>query len=142
MRRKLLSRSQIGPPKLSQFAKIKPIQWCGSSGGGPDLARVLAELRSGDGPLSVRARPSSIKHDCDRRTTSTSGKCLVNAHAKSRLTLDSTDTPVAGGQRWNVGPAHGRRKTVLDDLPQPTDLMVEGGRQEGRARGSAQASGH
>jgi hypothetical protein len=29
-------------------------------------ARVLAGLRSGDGPLSVRARPSSLKRDCDR----------------------------------------------------------------------------
>ena len=48
-------------------------------------ARVLAGLRSGDGPLSVRARPSSLKHDCDRRTTSTGGEFLVNVHAKSRL---------------------------------------------------------
>ena len=50
-------------------------------------ARVLAGLRSGDGPLSVRVRPSSLKRDCGRRTTSTDGKCLVNVHAKSRLTL-------------------------------------------------------
>ena len=30
----------------------------------------MAGLRSGDGPLSVRARPSGLKRDCDRRTTS------------------------------------------------------------------------
>ena len=45
----------------------------------------MAGLRSGDGPLSVRARPSGLKHDCDRRTTSAGGKCLVNVHAKSCL---------------------------------------------------------
>jgi len=48
---------------------------------------VLAGLRSEDGPLSVRVRPSSLKRDCDRRTTNTGGKCSANAHAKSRLTL-------------------------------------------------------
>ena len=55
-------------------------------------ARVLAGLRSGDGPLSVRVRPSSLKRDCDRRTTSTGEKCLVNVHAKSRLTLEPLRT--------------------------------------------------
>ena len=58
-----------------------------------DGASVLAGLRSGDGPLSIRVRPSSLKHDCDRRTTSTGERCLVNVHAKSRLTLEPTDTP-------------------------------------------------
>ena len=48
--------------------------------------------RSGDGPLSVRVRPSSLKHDRDRRTTSTGGKCLVNVHAKSRLILEPLRT--------------------------------------------------
>ena len=42
----------------------------------------MAGLRSGDGALSVRARPSSLKRNRDRRTTSTGGKCLVNVHAK------------------------------------------------------------
>ena len=51
-------------------------------------ARALAELRSGDGPLSVRIRPSSLKRDCARRTTSTCGKCLVSVHAKSHLTIN------------------------------------------------------
>ena len=46
----------------------------------------MAWLRSGDVPLIVRARPSSIKRDCDRRATSTGEKRLVNVHAKSRLT--------------------------------------------------------
>jgi hypothetical protein len=41
----------------------------------------------GDGPISVRVRPSSIERDCDRRTTSTGRKASVN-HAKSRLTLE------------------------------------------------------
>jgi hypothetical protein len=55
-------------------------------------ATILAGLRSGDGPLSVRARPSSLKRDYDRRTTSTDGKCLVNVHAKSRLTPEPLRT--------------------------------------------------
>jgi hypothetical protein len=50
-------------------------------------ARVLAGLRSRDGSLSVRVRPSSLKHGCDRRTTSTSGKCLVNVPVKSCLAV-------------------------------------------------------
>jgi hypothetical protein len=50
-------------------------------------AKVLTGLRSGDGPLSVRARPSSIKRDCDRRATSTGETCLAHLHAKSRLIL-------------------------------------------------------
>lgn len=33
-------------------------------------------------------------------------------------------TPVPDGQLWNVGPAHGPQQTILDGLPQPTDLMV------------------
>jgi hypothetical protein len=53
---------------------------------------VLAGLRAGDGPLSVRVRPSSIKRDSDRRPTSTGEKCLVNVHAKSRLTLEPLRT--------------------------------------------------
>src|SRR5579859_6713579 len=41
-------------------------------------ARILAGLRSADGPLSVRARPSSLKRDCARRTTGAGGKILVD----------------------------------------------------------------
>lgn len=50
--------------------------------------KVPAGLRSGNGPLSLRARPSSIKHDCDRSATGGSGKRLANVHAKSCLTLE------------------------------------------------------
>ena len=57
-----------------------------------ESTKVLAALGSGDGPLSVRVRPSSLKHDCDRRATSTGGKCLVNVHAKSRLTPEPLRT--------------------------------------------------
>ena len=55
-------------------------------------ARALAGLSSGDGPLSIRVRPSSLKRDCDRRTTSTGEKSRVNVHAKSRLTLEPLRT--------------------------------------------------
>src|SRR5258707_3568698 len=65
-------------------------------------AGIMAGLRSGDGPLSVRVRPSSIKHDCAQRATSTGGEYLVNVHAKSCLipeplrTLRSEDKGQAG----------------------------------------------
>ena len=54
--------------------------------------RIRAGLKSGDSPLSVRARPSSLKRDCDRRATSTGEKCLVNVHVKSRLILEPLRT--------------------------------------------------
>lgn len=44
-----------------------------------DRPEVLARLRSGDGPLSVSARPSSLKHDYDRRTMGI-GKYLVGTN--------------------------------------------------------------
>jgi hypothetical protein len=54
----------------------------------------LAGLRAGDGPLSVRVRPSSLKRDRARRATSTGGTCRVHVHARSRLTPEtSADTP-------------------------------------------------
>jgi hypothetical protein len=34
--------------------------------------------------------------------------------------------PDARGQLRNIGPAYDRRRTVLDDLPTPTDLKVAG----------------
>jgi hypothetical protein len=55
-------------------------------------ARTLAGQSAGDGPLSVRVRPSSLKRDCHRRTTSTGERCLVNVHAKSRLTPEPLRT--------------------------------------------------
>ena len=63
-------------------------------------ASVLAGLRSGDGPLSVRVRPSSLKRDCDRRATSTGERCQVHVHAKSRLTPEPLRTlrPETTGQ--------------------------------------------
>jgi hypothetical protein len=32
--------------------------------------------------------------------------------------------PDARGQLWNIGPAHDHWRTVLDDLPTPTDQML------------------
>ena len=64
-------------------------------------AGVLAGLRSWDGPLSVRVRPSSLKRDCNRRTTSAGGKCLVNVHAKS---LDTGDLYEHSGQKTRARP--------------------------------------
>ena len=57
-----------------------------------EVRKFLAGLRSGDGPLSIRIRPSSLKRDCDRRTTSTGERCVVKVHAKSHLTLESLRT--------------------------------------------------
>jgi hypothetical protein len=53
----------------------------------------MEEVRSGDGPLSVRVRPSSPKRDCDRRATGTGEICLVHVHAKSRLTPEPNADP-------------------------------------------------
>ena len=61
------------------------------SGGNQDQ-NLHEEVRSGDGPLSVRARPSSLKRDCARRTNDTGGKTPANVHAKSRLTLEPLRT--------------------------------------------------
>jgi len=52
------------------------------------------------GPLSVRARPSSLKRDCDRRTTSTGETCLVNVYAKSP---HQEDVPVSTTSLLNNG---------------------------------------
>jgi hypothetical protein len=52
----------------------------------------MEEVRSGDDPLSVRVRPSSLKRDYDRRATSTGERCLVNVHAKSHLTPEPLRT--------------------------------------------------
>jgi hypothetical protein len=167
---------------------------------------------AGDGPLSVRARPSSPKRDCARRTTSTGGKpwptytrshawpwslygpsgqkprarqepartgrgpsparcgsaCCRRACARvtataatnskhqqsatahntrtirhnpgicparktdgrgsarqaPRLLPSRRTTPVPCGRPRNIGPAHGLKRTVLDNLPAPTDLRV------------------
>jgi len=55
---------------------------------GRKVQESWAGLGSGDGPLSVRARPTSLKHDCNRRATSTGGECRVNVRAKSSMTLE------------------------------------------------------
>jgi hypothetical protein len=51
-------------------------------------ARALAGLRSRDGPLSVRVRPSSLKRDRARRTTSTGN---VPGARTREVTLDPGD---------------------------------------------------
>ena len=61
----------------------------------PEGARVLAGLGSGDGPLSVRTRPSSLKRDCARRTNQRRRKGAGQCTRK--VTLDpvaTADTPV------------------------------------------------
>ena len=65
----------------------------------------------GMGPLSVCVRPSSFKRDCDRRTTSTGERCLVNVHAKSRLTQEPLRTlrPEDKGQ---AGPCPDRTRAI------------------------------
>lgn len=92
---KLLGRRSVAhtkPPRPSSQQpdgrSMRPLR----RAGGPEGTRVRAGLRSGDGPLSVRVRPSSPKRDRARRATSTGGKTPVNVHAKSRLTLESLRT--------------------------------------------------
>lgn len=45
--------------------------------------------------------------------------------------------PGPGGQLWNVGPVHGPRETVLDDLPIPADQKAQ---QPSRPAGSCNAA--
>ena len=67
-------------------------------------ARVLAGPGSGDGPLRIRARPSSIKRDCGRRTTSAGRRFLANVHA----TLDPGDLCGHSGQKTRARPEPAR----------------------------------
>ena len=82
-------------------------------------ARAWLGFRSGDGPLSGRARPSRLKHDRGRRTTSTGGKCLANVHAKSCLIPEPLRTlrPETKGQaepaRTGRGPSPARFRRSL-----------------------------
>jgi hypothetical protein len=66
-------------------------------------AGVLAGLRAGDGPLSVRARPSSIKRDCGRRATRTGGRCPEERTRE--VTLDPGDLCEHSGQRPRARPS-------------------------------------
>ena len=74
-------------------------------------SRVLAGLSSGDGPLSVRVRPSSIKRDSGRRTTSTGERCLVNVHAKSRLTPEPL-RPLRSEDKGQAGACPDRTRAI------------------------------
>ena len=121
------------------------------------VTRASAGLRSGDGPLSVRVRPSSLKRDCDRRATSTGGKCLVDVHAKSRLmleplrTLRSEDKGQAGAcpDRTRAIPCTVRAVTgrfhdpeyTRNDLGGPRDERSSPGRQAGRCANSLDCRG-
>src|SRR5262245_26393813 len=68
------SRTRLGTPQ-TPFSQEDPDP--GHDGDHLDYeangegAKVQTRVRSGDGPLSVRIRPSSLKRDCDRRATST-----------------------------------------------------------------------
>ena len=62
-------------------------------------------------------RPSAFQ--AGRRLPLNQARILLPILLPSRRT-----TPVPGGQLWNVGPAHGPHRTVLDDVPTPTDKKV------------------
>jgi len=81
-------------------------------------------FRSGDGPLSVRARPSRLKHDCGRRTTSTGGKCLANVHAKSCLIPEPLRAlrPETKGQ---AGACPDRTRAIPCTLPAVTSAAAD-----------------
>jgi hypothetical protein len=108
----------------------------------PTWRPVLAWAQIGDGPLNVRARPSSLKRDCDRRTTSTDEKSLVKAHAKSRFTpeplraLRSEDKGQAGAcpDRTRAIP----RKVRVSLLPD--GLRRAGSNRDSNSSGQRQAA--
>jgi len=105
-------------------------------------ASVLAGLRSGDGPLSVRVRPSSLKRDCDRRATSTGERCQVHVHAKSRLTPEPLRTlrPETTGQgqacpdRTRAIPCTVRAVTGQPPGPTPANTCLRPGDHLGTTR--------
>ena len=116
-------------------------------------ARVQPGLRSGDGPLSVRARPSRLKRDCARRATSTGGKSLVNVHAKSRLipeplrALRSEDKGQAGAcpDRARAIPCNVRAVTETAVLSTAVDSNRDSNisnQRQASAVGSAQGRSH
>jgi hypothetical protein len=117
------------PPDSRDLATDQKVFAEGGRCKGPGWARVR------DGPLSVRARPSSIKHDCARRTTSTDGRCPVNVHAKSRLTLEPngrslrTLRPEDKGQ---AGACPDRTRAIPCAVPRQLRICPAiGGRSEG-----------
>jgi hypothetical protein len=79
----------------------RPGRWHGPAAG---TCNRLGHARVGDCPLSVRVRPSSLKRDCDRRTTSTGSNVWVNAHEVTLEPGASTATPVRS-QRARHEPA-------------------------------------
>jgi hypothetical protein len=104
-----------------------------------ECTRSMAGRRSGDGPLSVRTRPSNIKRDSDRRATSAGKSAWSTSHAKSRLTPETpTGTPVrnqgpgracpgAGGHRQSpmvVNSAVHMVAISLDDLRRSSSLVI------------------
>src|SRR5690348_330319 len=59
--------------------------------------------------------------------SATPEKQTVEDRSRSAVTAANTaakplDNACPGGRLWNVGPAHGPQRTVLDDVPTPTDL--------------------
>ena len=85
---------------------------------------------SGDGPLSVRVHPSSLKHDCDRRATS-SGNVLpellrpLRSETKGRGSLPGPDVghPLQGAGR-RAAVSRGVRSCPSGDAGQGPPLSV------------------
>ena len=73
--------------------------------------KAVVKLGSGDGPLSVRTRPSSLKRDCARRTTNAGGRAPVNVHGKSRLTLEPLRT-LRSETKGQAGACPGRTRAI------------------------------
>jgi hypothetical protein len=78
----------------------------------PGRCRAVVRPGAGDGPLSVRVRPSSLKRDRDRRTTTTGEKCLVKVHAKSRLTPEPLRT-LRSEDKGQAGACPDRTRAIL-----------------------------
>ncbi len=69
----------------------------------------------------------------DRRQRITLARSVPTGHAREKRTVGEQipraqrplpnrwTTPVPYGQPWNVGPAHGQQRTVLVNVPTPTD---------------------
>jgi hypothetical protein len=91
-------RFPVTSPSEASYAPVRARQFDGKL--------RPADLRSEDGPLSVRVRPSSLKRDCPRRTTSTGGK--VPGKRTREVALDPGDLCRHSGQRPRAKPKPAR----------------------------------
>src|SRR5262249_25531793 len=93
----------------------------------PDVALLLAHRDHEPFLRGLRRRVTAVACGRGRQvgpgpeTTQTAGNLCCSAATAANTAPKPLDNACPGGQLWNVGPAHRPQRTVLDDLPKPTD---------------------